>query len=411
LRCRYRFSKTTDRREAVAKEKELIAAAMQGALAASKQDFASLPFTEAADRYSQGRKLELAEASQAKERQLLVKPRVFFGAMRPNKIKNEQLRGYRQWRAEQGVGPAIQNMEMGVIRRIFQRAKLWHTVSDGIRLLKEPKSIGQALSHEQAAWLMEVAASNSNWQNAYSASVLTMNTTMRGMEVKGLRWRDIDFKDESLKIRKSKTHAGVRVIPMNSRALDETRRIEQRALALKAGEPDHFVLPACEHGHIDPTRPMKSWRTAWRALTDAIKCPSCERIQAPTAHCRNRRCKADLKNMKSSLAGLRFHDLRHHAITELAESQASDATIMAIAGHVSRHMLERYSHVRQTAKRVALDGIGKTKAATTLSAQTEEGYGTNHDTNQPMEGEVPPYVIENMVGTRRLELLTSTVSR
>jgi len=33
--------------------------------------------------------------------------------------------------------------------------------------------------------------------------------------------------------------------------------------------------------------------------------------------------------------GLRFHDLRHTAITDLAESQTSDQTIMAIAGHVS----------------------------------------------------------------------------
>ena len=35
------------------------------------------------------------------------------------------------------------------------------------------------------------------------------------------------------------------------------------------------------------------------------------------------------------MPGLRFHDLRHHAITELAESQASERTIMAIAGHIS----------------------------------------------------------------------------
>ena len=54
------------------------------------------------------------------------------------------------------------------------------------------------------------------------------------------------------------------------------------------------------------------------------------------------------------LSHLRFHDLRHHAITELAESQASDMTIMSIAGHASRKMLERYSHIRMEAKRRAL---------------------------------------------------------
>jgi integrase len=35
----------------------------------------------------------------------------------------------------------------------------------------------------------------------------------------------------------------------------------------------------------------------------------------------------------------RFHDLRHCAITQLAENCTSDSTIMAIAGHVSRSML------------------------------------------------------------------------
>ena len=41
------------------------------------------------------------------------------------------------------------------------------------------------------------------------------------------------------------------------------------------------------------------------------------------------------------LYGPRFHDPRHHAITELAEAQASDQTFMAIAGHVSPRMLAR----------------------------------------------------------------------
>ncbi|HEY4362193.1 MAG TPA: tyrosine-type recombinase/integrase [Bryobacteraceae bacterium] len=44
--------------------------------------------------------------------------------------------------------------------------------------------------------------------------------------------------------------------------------------------------------------------------------------------------------------GLRFHDLRHQAITELAEAGAPDATLMAVAGHLSREMMEHYSHVR-----------------------------------------------------------------
>jgi hypothetical protein len=41
----------------------------------------------------------------------------------------------------------------------------------------------------------------------------------------------------------------------------------------------------------------------------------------------------------------------------LSEEQANDMTIMAIAGHVSKKMLEHYSQVRMAAKQSALDAI------------------------------------------------------
>jgi hypothetical protein len=44
-------------------------------------------------------------------------------------------------------------------------------------------------------------------------------------------------------------------------------------------------------------------------------------------------------------------------VTELSETGAGDEVIMSIAGHVSRAMLSRYSHVRMEAKRRALDEI------------------------------------------------------
>jgi hypothetical protein len=46
---------------------------------------------------------------------------------------------------------------------------------------------------------------------------------------------------------------------------------------------------------------------------------------------------------------------------------------MAIAGHVSRRMLERYSHVRMKAKRNPMEAL----ATSTKTA----GYDTSHDTN------------------------------
>jgi len=59
----------------------------------------------------------------------------------------------------------------------------------------------------------------------------------------------------------------------------------------------------------------------------------------------------------------RWHDNRHTLVTELAEGGAGDEVIVSIAGHVSRAMLSRYSHVRMEAKRRALDEIAAHQCA------------------------------------------------
>jgi integrase len=65
---------------------------------------------------------------------------------------------------------------------------------------------------------------------------------------------------------------------------------------------------------------------------------------------------------KAKVVG-RWHDNRHTLATELAESGAGDEVIMSIAGHVSRAMVSRYSHVRMEAKRRALDEIAARQRA------------------------------------------------
>jgi integrase len=376
---RFRQSlETGDWRQAQAKEKTLIAAAKQGKLSASSEDFARLLFEEAAMKYLDGRLPELAESSQQKERQLLVKPREHFRGQRLRDITAEHVLGYRQSRIATGVGPAIINMEVGVIRRILKRAKRWSVIADDIRPLKEPRSIGRALSFEQKVRLLHAADSKPEWQNARLAMTLALCTTMRGVEIKNLHWQDVDFLRNSFTVRRSKTDAGLRSIPMNDDARVAVLELWERATAFGGTKPEHFLFPACEHGHVKPDRCQKSWRTAWRKLTAA-----------------------------AGIEGFRFHDCRHHAITELAESQASDSTIMALAGHVSRKMLEHYSHVRQEAMREAVNVL----SAKRPNRPTIKGYDTKNDTNRVLPERVPSYIVENMVGTRRLELLTSTVSR
>ena len=93
---------------------------------------------------------------------------------------------------------------------------------------------------------------------------------------------------------------------------------------------------------------MKGWRSAWRTLTQA-----------------------------ASLKGLRFHDLRHQAITELLEKGLSDHTIMEIAGHVSKEMLAHYSHMRLNVKRAALKLLESPLPDATQTAALLEGNRPN----------------------------------
>jgi len=269
----------------------------------------------------------------------------------------ENLVTFREWRVKAGVGPAIINMEMGVIRRMMKKARRWHLVGADIKPLREPRSIGRALSHSEKVKLLAKAKSRPEWHNARLAAVLALNTTMRGCEIKNLRWGDVDLLSRVFSVNKSKTEAGERTIPINDAAFAAIRELRERAQLLNGTEPERFLFPACEHEHIDPMKPMKSWRSAWRQITKAAGIP-----------------------------GLRFHDLRHHAITELAESQASDQTIMSVAGHVSQRMLARYSHVRMEAKRQALQALS--------TVGERQGYDTKNDTKDGSGFAVAGQVVE-----------------
>jgi hypothetical protein len=125
-----------------------------------------------------------------------------------------------------------------------------------------------------------------------------------------------------------------RIVPLNEIAL--TALLAHAAwYTRRFGEcrPEWYVFPAGKGQPNDPTRPVTTLKTAWAKVRE-----------------------------KAVVSG-RWHDNRHTLVTELAESGAGDEVIMGIAGHVSRSMLSRYSHVRTEAKRRALDEIATRQRA------------------------------------------------
>jgi integrase len=257
--------------------------------------------------------------------------RRFFQQIRLNKITVPMVYAYIAERRAAGRANAKINKEVGILAGMLRRARRWHLLAEDIKRLPERSSVGRAMSYDEKVKLLRAGVGKPRWERAQQAMTLALNTTMRAGELKGLLWRDIDWMERTLTVNRSKTRAGERVIPLNREAFRVLLEIRKQSMLLFGEEisPDWYVFywePGS--GQPDPTRPAKGWRSAWRAMVKA-----------------------------AGLEGLRFHDLRHHAITELSESLSSDETIMSIAGHIDRRMMSHYSHIRMAAKRTALDNI------------------------------------------------------
>jgi integrase len=249
-----------------------------------------------------------------------------FGGLLLSDISAADIASYQGKRTGKGAAGRTVNLEVAVLRAIMRKSKLWGAISEDVQFLKERRDVGRALSPEQEASLLRKCGCSDS--PLYPIVVLGLNTAMRSQEIKTLRWSQVDLIHKSLIVGKSKTEGGSgRLIPLNQSAVAVLVKWASRT---PEANPEHYVFPACEHHHVDPHRPITSFRTAWRNATKA-----------------------------TGLPGLRFHDLRHTAITKLAESLASEQTIMAIAGHVSRRMLEHYSHIRMEAKRAAVEAISQ----------------------------------------------------
>ena len=115
--------------------------------------------------------------------------------------------------------------------------------------------------------------------------------------------------------------------------------------------------------------------------TPAVQPPNQHYTDLATAGC----LQQFLTSFPLGRTGADLTDVYGNVITELAESGAGDEVIMSIAGHVSRAMLSRYSHVRMEAKRRALDEI----AALQLIAEEKRREEITRQTQTATDAEVP----------------------
>jgi integrase len=263
-------------------------------------------------------------------------------------LTEDRIREYMRARKAEGAGPRTVNMEVAMLARAI--GKTWNVLWPKVKRNEEPKDTGRALSaDEEARLLAAVEEARSPVLGTFVRGLLL--TCARCGELSRMRWAQVDFEKRVMTVGRAKTDTGTgRQIPMNAELLD-VMKTHAQWFTKRFGEtrPGHYLFPAGERWPSDPTRPTTSFKTAWGNLRTKAKI-SC-----------------------------RIHDLRHTAITKLAESGASDSTIMALAGHLSRAMLERYSHIRMNAKRLAVESLTlKPKAEQTPQRSPQsEGHPRN----------------------------------
>jgi integrase len=301
-------------------------------------------FSVAAEDWLSAKKAHLAPRSVAIERANLKHLNPFFGKMLLCDIRSDDVSRYQAGRLEVGASPKTINLEIGTLRAVLRRNRLWFAIQPDVRMLRASDDVGRAITREEEAALL-AACQSSRSRSLHTAVLLALNTCMRYSELRLLTWEQVDFGVRTVTVGASKTEAGAgRVIPLNSRA---RTILSFWADSFPNREPNHYVFPSekyglaqredehkgstrtCIHG-TDPTKPIGRWKEAWEAakIRAGVQC--------------------------------RFHDLRHTGCTRMLEAGVPFsvvATIMGWSASTTVRLSKRYGHMGQSAQRRAVDSL------------------------------------------------------
>ena len=241
-----------------------------------RRDRAKL-FSVAADDWLTLKDLTLASSSQRIERHNLKHLRPHFEKRLVTDIQAKDVSHYQHARLAAGASSKTVNLEVGTLRAILRRHRVWADIQQDVRMLPVRDDVGHALTSEEEAALLS-ACLKSRSRCLYPAVMVALNTGMRYSEIRLLQWKQVDFAANFLTVGKSKTPNGTgRVIPLNARILSV---LEMWAGHFPNRQPSHYVFPFEKYGakgeedsfgftagvvayDKDPTRPIGDWKEAW----------------------------------------------------------------------------------------------------------------------------------------------------
>lgn len=211
------------------------------------------------------------------------------------------------------VSPGTVRREMGFLSSIFEIArKEWGYTAlqnpmAGIRKPKAPEGRDRRLMPGELDALILACGDRKNGAWLLHGVQLAIETGLRRGELLGIHWRHVNLDASLLNVPVTKTDKP-RTIPLTDRAVEILK--ERRATSAKDAE---LVFPVSANG----------FRLAWE-------------------RCKRRAAKAGCGDIQE----LRFHDLRHEAVSRFFEMGLNTAEVALISGHRDLRMLFRYTHLR-----------------------------------------------------------------
>ena len=299
-----------------------------------------LTFDAALDRYLTEVTPTKKPATQRAEK-LKAKPlREFFGDYALAAIGVDLVARYRDQRlttASQRVNkatgkatplrPATVRLELALLGHVFTTAiKEWRIglVQNPVHNIRKP-SVGEGrdrrLSGDEEARVLAAVDAYSNPMLSWIVRI-ALETGMRSSEITGLRIPQVDTTRRIVRLADTKNDSA-RTVPMTRTA----QALFEQALANPLRPKDCDLVFFGEPGRDGQRRPY-NFNKAWNDLKHRI-----------------------------GIADLRFHDLRHEAVSRLVEAGLSDQEVAAISGHKSMQMLKRYTHLRAEDLVGKLDGL------------------------------------------------------
>lgn len=209
------------------------------------------------------------------------------------------------------LAPATVNRELACLKKIINRLVREEVLASNpvskVKFFNEDNQQTRALSYsEEKLYLMACS------QPLQDFAVLMLETGMRPDEIRNLKASDVDLEKGYLEIRKGKTKAAQRRIPLTERAFGI---FESR---LRNSESD-YVFPSERSGNEDV--PL---------------------VKLNNAHYGALR--------RSNVVRFRLYDLRHTFATRQAEAGTDLVTLASLLGHSRLEMVMRYAHPSENHK-------------------------------------------------------------